>query len=331
MSGHGLGPHQHLGVAADPAREAATSAADLISQVGTRDPQLLAKERMDVAEAVGPIGHSRYLVRRSRPSKPLERRGAGGYIRAMLNVIQHGSPTDRPALLIAHGLFGSARNWGVIARRLSDTREVLAVDMRNHGESFHDPVHDYPAMAADLAQVIERHGGPVDVAGHSMGGKAAMVLALTQPELVRKLVVLDIAPVGYGHTQMPSIEAMRRVDLATVATRGDAEAQMQADPSLAPFLLQSLDLKERRWKLNLDALSANMGVTVGFPEVQGRFDGPTLFLSGEESTYVLPEHRARIKALFPSARFARVKGAGHWLHADRPRETEAAVQAFLDA
>jgi esterase len=249
----------------------------------------------------------------------------------MLHVIRHGDPTDRPALLIAHGLFGSARNWGVIARRLADSREVLAVDMRNHGESFHDPVHDYPAMAADLAGVIEDHGGPVDVLGHSMGGKAAMVLALTRPELVRKLVVLDIAPVGYGHTQMPSIEAMRRVDLATVTSRTEAEAQMRADPDLAPFLLQSLDLKARRWKLNLDALEAGMAAAVGFPEVQGRFDGPVLFLSGEDSAYVLPEHRPLIKALFPAARFARVKGAGHWVHADRPRETEAAVQAFLDA
>jgi pimeloyl-ACP methyl ester carboxylesterase len=249
----------------------------------------------------------------------------------MLHVIRHGQPTERPALLIAHGLFGSARNWGVIARRLADSREVLAVDMRNHGESFHDPVHDYPAMAADLAEVVEDHGGPVDVLGHSMGGKAAMVLALTRPDLVRKLVVLDIAPVGYGHTQMPSIEAMRRVDLATVASRAEAEAQMQAEPELAPFLLQSLDLKARRWKLNLDALEAGMADAVGFPEVSGRFDGPVLFLSGEESTYVLPEHRPRIKALFPAARFARVKGAGHWVHADRPRETEAAVRAFLDA
>ncbi|WP_210527153.1 alpha/beta fold hydrolase [Rubellimicrobium arenae] len=249
----------------------------------------------------------------------------------MLNVIRHGAPTDRPALLIAHGLFGSARNWGVIARRLSDTREVLAVDMRNHGQSFHDPVHDYPAMARDLAGAIEDHGSPVDVLGHSMGGKAAMVLALLRPGLVRRLVVLDIAPVAYGHTQMPSIEAMRRVDLATVGSRAEAEAQMQADPALAPFLLQSLDLANRRWRLNLDALEANMATAVGFPEVVGRFDGPTLFLSGELSTYVLPEHRPRIKALFPNARFVRVKGAGHWVHADRPRETEAAVRAFLDA
>ncbi len=249
----------------------------------------------------------------------------------MLNVIRHGAPTDRPALLIAHGLFGSARNWGVIARRLSDGREVLAVDMRNHGQSLHHPVHDYPAMAGDLAQVIEAEGRPMDVIGHSMGGKAAMVLALSRPELVRKLVVLDIAPVEYGHTQQPQIDAMRRVDLAGVGSRGEAEAQMQADPAIAPFLLQSLDLSERRWRLNLDALEAAMETVIGFPEVEGRFDGPVLFLSGEESTYVLPEHRARIKALFPAARFARVKGAGHWVHADRPREVEAAVRVFLDA
>lgn len=249
----------------------------------------------------------------------------------MLHVVRHGQPTDRPALLIAHGLFGSARNWGAIARRLADSREVLAVDMRNHGESFHDPVHDYPAMAGDLAEVIAHHGGPVDVLGHSMGGKAAMVLALSRPDLVRKLVVLDIAPVAYGHTQRPSIEAMRRVDLATVESRAEAEAQMQAEPGLAPFLLQSLDLKARRWRLNLDALEAQMAQAVGWPEVTGRFDGPVLFLSGEQSSYVLPEHRPRIKALFPQARFARVKGAGHWVHADRPRETEAAVRAFLDA
>jgi pimeloyl-ACP methyl ester carboxylesterase len=171
----------------------------------------------------------------------------------------------------------------------------------------------------------------MDVMGHSMGGKAAMVLALTRPELVRKLVVLDIAPVAYGHSQSAPIEAMRRVDPTAVASRAEAEARMQADPSLAPFLLQSLDLPAGRWRLNLDALAAEMDRIVGFPEVAGQFEGPALFLSGELSAYVLPEHRGRIKELFPSARFAKVKGAGHWLHADRPRETEAAVRAFLDA
>ena len=98
----------------------------------------------------------------------------------MLNIIRHGQPTDRPALLIAHGLFGSARNWGVIARRLSDDREVLAVDMRNHGHSPRAHRQGYDDMAADLTEVIAAQGGPLHVLGHSMGGKAAMVLALTR-------------------------------------------------------------------------------------------------------------------------------------------------------
>lgn len=249
----------------------------------------------------------------------------------MLNLVRHGQPTDRPALLIAHGLFGSARNWGAVARRLSVDREVVAVDMRNHGDSFHDPAHTYEDMAADLARVIEFLGAPMNVMGHSMGGKAAMVLALSRPDLLRRLLVLDIAPVRYGHSQMRQIEAMRRVELGSVASRGEAEAQMGAETGIAPFLLQSLDLQGRRWKLNLDALEAHMDGIIGFPAIEGRFEGPALFLSGALSDYVLPGHRERIKQLFPEARFAEVEGAGHWLQADRPREVEAAVRDFLDA
>lgn len=90
----------------------------------------------------------------------------------MLNTVIHGAPTDRPPLVIAHGLYGSARNWGVIAKRLSDERQVIAVDMRNHGASpWHDS-HSYPELAADLAEVIADLGSAADVVGHSMGGKA---------------------------------------------------------------------------------------------------------------------------------------------------------------
>lgn len=252
----------------------------------------------------------------------------------MLNVIEHGSGTDRPPLVIAHGLYGSGRNWGVIARRLADRGRVVAVDMRNHGESPWFKTHSYPDLAADLAGVIDHLGGPADVLGHSMGGKAAMVLALTRPELVRRLIVADIAPVAYGHTQMPYIDAMRAVDLSGVTRRSDARALLAAhvdDPELVSFFLQSLDVRNRRWRLNLDTLAAEMDPIIGFPETGGRFDGEVLFLTGANSDYVRAEHRPRIKALFPRARFAKIPGAGHWLHAEKPREFEAAVRAFLDA
>lgn len=253
----------------------------------------------------------------------------------MLNVLKFGDHAGVPVLIV-HGLFGSGRNWGVIARRLAQTRPVIAVDMRNHGDSPRFATQSYADMAADLAQVIAAHGGQADVLGHSMGGKASMVLALTHPERVRRLIVADIAPVAYGHSQSHHIAAMRALDLTGLAARSQADQRLSAlidDAGLRAFFLQSLDLKAAppRWKLNLDVLEAEMPKIVGWPDPEGAFEGPVLFLSGALSDYVRPEARDTIQRLFPRARMARIPGAGHWLHADKPREFEAAVQTWLDA
>ncbi len=252
----------------------------------------------------------------------------------MLNTILHGEPTDLPPLLIAHGLYGSARNWGVIAKRLSDERQVIAVDMRNHGSSPRAASHTYADMAGDLADVIAAHGGQMDVLGHSMGGKASMMLALNHAEALRKLVVADIAPVAYGHSQIQFIEAMRKVDLNSISRRSEAQEQLAGagvDPALQSFFTQSLDLPGKRWLLNLDALADQMPNIMSFPQTDAAWHGSALFLSGAASDYVLPEHRPLVKARFPNARFAKIPGAGHWLHAEKPREFEAAVRAFLNA
>ncbi|WP_417728951.1 alpha/beta fold hydrolase [Roseovarius sp.] len=250
----------------------------------------------------------------------------------MLNLIEHGTPTERPGLVIVHGLYGSARNWGVIAKRLSDTRHVVAVDMRNHGASPWFETHSYENMADDLAEVIEGLEGPYDVLGHSMGGKASMVLALTQPTLVNRLIVADIAPVAYQHNQMLYIKAMKSVDLSVIERRSDAGEQLLAmvdNPALVPFFLQALDVKEKRWLLNLDTLEREMPKILSFPDISGSYEGKVMFLTGAESYYVGREHRDRIKALFPAAQFAKIPGAGHWLHAEKPREFEAAVRTWL--
>ena len=244
--------------------------------------------------------------------------------------------SSAPPLIIAHGLYGSARNWGVIARRLADRRDVVAMDMRNHGDSPHLPTQSYPDMAADLAEVIESIGTPVDLLGHSMGGKAAMQLALTRPHLIRRLIVADIAPVAYTHDQTRHVQAMSGLDLARITTRAEADAALAErvdDPALRAFFLQSLDLRHKppRWKLNLPVLAAEMPGIVGWPGTEGRFDAPALFLTGADSTYVLPQHREDIRRLFPKARFARIPGAGHWLHAEKPREFEETVRVFLEA
>ena len=252
----------------------------------------------------------------------------------MLSFTEFGDTAATPPLVIAHGLYGSGRNWGVIAKRLSDTRRVITPDMRNHGHSPFQPTQSYEDMADDLAELINHIGGPVDLCGHSMGGKAAMVMALRHPELLRRLIVADIAPVPYTHSQSHHIAAMRAVDLENLTRRSEAAEQLGAqgvEPALQSFFTQSLDVAGKRWRLNLDVLEAEMDKIIGFPDVSGQFAGPTLFLTGADSTYVRREDRDHIKSLFPAARFAKLPGAGHWLHADKPREFEAALRTYLDA
>ncbi|WP_323717632.1 alpha/beta fold hydrolase [Paracoccus aminovorans] len=254
----------------------------------------------------------------------------------MLNMTETGVDSDRPPVLLAHGLFGSGRNLGGLARRLGESRRVISVDMRNHGDSFHDSDHGYPALAADLAEIIAARGGTADVLGHSMGGKAAMVLALTRPETVRRLVVMDIAPFAYDHSQTELIDAMQAVDLSGLHLRSEADARLAeqvADLGVRAFLLQSLDLNAQpaRWKLNLAALRDQMPLITGWPEMpKATFPGPALFLAGADSDYCGTAQVHAIRKYFPEAQIRIVEGAGHWLHADRPAEVAEAVARFLD-
>lgn len=245
--------------------------------------------------------------------------------------------TNGPLLVIAHGLFGSARNWRAISKALGRRARVVVVDMRNHGRSFRTEAMDYPAMAADLSQVIAEHGSKALVLGHSMGGKAAMMLALTAPHAVAGLVIGDIAPVRYGHgAQNEALaDAMLALDLDRVTSRADAEAQLAQSvesPALRQFFLQSLEIEEghARWQLNLPAIRAALPAIHDFPEVQAHYDGPVLALSGQSSDYVTRDGRAALDRLFPRLRHASLKGAGHWLHADQPRAFIATMEAFLD-
>ncbi|WP_417808244.1 alpha/beta fold hydrolase [Thioclava sp.] len=256
----------------------------------------------------------------------------------MLNTLIHGAKTDAPPLIVAPGLFGSARNWTAIAKQLSEKRQVIALDMRNHGDSFWDDDHSYPAMADDIAEVIKAHGGQADVLGHSMGGKAAMMLALNHPDLVRRLIVADMAPKSYKHGDSHGalIEAMQALPLEEIETRSQADRLLSVqiqDPGTRAFLLQSLSLRDGpvHWKFNLQALKDNLDTILDWPDMPlgCSYDGPALFLSGANSHYVEPDDHDLIRALFPQAEFVEIKNAGHWLHAERPREVEAEVERFL--
>lgn len=252
-----------------------------------------------------------------------------------LNRTTFGTDDGIPVLLV-HGLFGQGRNLGAIARRLSARRRVITVDQRNHGDSPHSSQHSYDDMAGDLAEIIAEFGGKVDLVGHSMGGKAAMLLALRSPELLRKLVVMDIAPIAYDHDQNRYIDAMQALDLNELSQRSKADQRLAAaipDAGVRAFLLQSLDLKASppAWRLNLPALREAMPDIVGWPGdlPQGSFAGPALFLAGATSDYVSADGEAAMRASFPQARLVRIKNAGHWLHADAPEATAETLAAFL--
>ena len=249
----------------------------------------------------------------------------------MLNYMTFGDEKS-PPVMIVHGLYGSGRNWGVIAKRLSDQFFVITVDIRNHGDSPWLDTHNYHVMADDLVEVINSLNIKPNIIGHSMGGKAAMVLALKRPNLVRNLIIADIAPVKYEHDQSQFIEAMQKVDLSKVEKRSDATLALSKfveDKSLQNFFTQSLDIKAKRWKLNLKVLRSEMSEILSFPKIESEFSGHSLFLKGEKSDYIKSEHRKLIKSLFTKARFATFKEAGHWLHAEKPREFESAARLFF--
>jgi esterase len=240
-------------------------------------------------------------------------------------------------IVILHGLFGSKRNWISIARQLATTHRVLSVDLRNHGESPWDSRHDYLALADDVRAFVEKQvGGPAAVIGHSMGGKAAMVLALTRPDLVERFVAVDIPPGESIGTQDVFIRAMQAVPLATLARRTEIDALLSetiTDPTIRGFLVTNLRTGPDgfSWSINLDALAGAFPAIRGFPDMSAAqpFAKPALFLLGGRSEYVQLHHHADIRRLFPVARIEVIPEAGHWVHAEAPAAFLAAVQQFL--
>ena len=256
-----------------------------------------------------------------------------------LNAIIHApsGAEEKPPLIVAHGLFGSARNWNSVARSLAQGRRVVAVDMRNHGDSPRSDDHSYDAMAQDLADALAEHGGDeADLLGHSMGGKAAMVCAVgLRPANLRRLIVADVAPVPYRHSHLDYVRAMRAIDLGVLKRRAEVEpllAPAVPDRSLRAFLLHSLASGPDGlyWKLNLKALEEFMSSMVGFPELAQPWDGPCLQLRGGKSDYALDEYMDAMRAILPATEIVTLEGTGHWLHAEKPAEFAEAVAAFLD-
>lgn len=250
----------------------------------------------------------------------------------LLNVIEVG---QGPAVALLHGLFGRAQNLGGVARRLAGSHRVFSLDLRNHGASPHAAGMDYDLLAADVLHTLAaRDALPVSLLGHSMGGKTAMHAALAAPGQVTRLLVGDIAPVPYEHNNSAIAGALLRVRLAAGMTRADAGAQLAdaiPDANIRAFLLQNfLPGASPGWRIGITEIAEAISDIEGFSAPFGAvYGGPSLFVRGEGSDYVLPAHRAAIEALFSDARVVTVRRAGHWLHADQPEIFGDIAVAFM--
>jgi pimeloyl-ACP methyl ester carboxylesterase len=241
-------------------------------------------------------------------------------------------------VLILHGLFGSGTNWSSLAKRLAAGFRVFTLDLRNHGDSPHARSMAYRDLSADVAAFM--HTQSIDAAtiiGHSMGGKAAMMLALLAPQRVERLCIVDIAPVDYAHDYDAILGAMRSIDLDRIERRGQADAALAAsvsDPALRSFLLQNLRQRDGRWhwRIALRHLVDQIDVITGWPSLAPDlvYRGPALFVGGEHSSHLGAEHEATIRARFPMARVTHIRGAGHWVHAESPEEFGKIIDDFLE-
>ena len=242
----------------------------------------------------------------------------------------------RPPLVILHGMLGSSRNWQTAGRDLAEHFHVLALDLRNHGRSPHADVMSYEAMVEDVLRWMdEQRLERATLLGHSMGGKAAMMLACRFPARVTKLVVVDIAPKDYHWVaHRAEFEAMNALDLAHLTSRAEAEMRFETrvdDWAMRKFLGTNLERTSEgrwRWVINLPALTGALPVLEKNPlGAAEHYDGPCLFVTGERSNYVAAGDREGIRRYFPTARFVTIAGAGHNPHME---QREAFVQAVLE-
>jgi len=238
-------------------------------------------------------------------------------------------------LIILHGLFGSLDNWITLARKFAENYRVYIVDQRNHGLSFHDDEFNYERMADDLFNLMKVE--KIDSAhliGHSMGGKTAMTFATNFPEKVDKLIIADIGPKYYPvhHTQI--IKALYAIRLDELNARKDADEKMSElikDVGIRQFLLKNLlrDGNTFRWKMNLDVIAKHIEEVGKGLNQNAHFDKSTLFIRGERSDYIQDGDLNLINSIFPSAKLQTIKGAGHWLHAEKPQDFHDMVIKFL--
>lgn len=240
-------------------------------------------------------------------------------------------------LIITHGVFGSLDNWITLGKKLSEHFEVFLVDARNHGQSAWSDEFTYEAMAKDFYDFIRNQRINESIfMGHSMGGKTAMELALNYPEVISKLIVVDIAPKAYPPHHQDILAGLNALDFNTISSRTEADeilAQYISVPAIRQFLLKNLYWEEKgklALRFNLKVINEQIN-KVGDTIIHGKpFVKPSLFVGGGQSGYITSKDYDQIKALFPLASIAMIPEAGHWIHAEAPEKFLKIILDFLN-
>jgi pimeloyl-ACP methyl ester carboxylesterase len=253
-----------------------------------------------------------------------------------LNYKEYG--TGDKNMIVLHGFLGSLDNWHSLATEWSKHGlHIYTIDQRNHGRSPHTDHHSFPLMVEDLKDFMSQHQiAEAIIMGHSMGGKVAMQFALTYPELCSKLIVVDMSPRAYkpGHDDV--FDAIFQVSLDTIQTRKEAEEAMTpylGDFGTRQFILKSLERTPEghyAWKFNLRTLFQDYTEINKAVNSSRSFEKPTLFIRGGLSLYVKDSDMNDIKTLFPGAAIHKIDDAGHWVHADKPKEFSEAILDFVN-
>lgn len=241
-----------------------------------------------------------------------------------------------PAVLLMHGVFGSGDNLANLGVELAHQYRVWLIDLRNHGRSPWAEGMSLPELAGDALALMQRENiDQAALVGHSLGGKVAMQMALVAPQRVSALVVADIAPVSYPPRHQAVLAGLTAVKPENLQRRSEAEAALAAhieEAGVRQFLLKSLvknDTGGYRWRFNLEELKQSYSQLSAAPE-DGVYPGPTLFIKGENSNYLQPEHETVVRAMFPHFEFRMIAGTGHWLHAEKPALFNRLVKQFLE-
>ena len=254
-----------------------------------------------------------------------------------MNKLYYRTLGEGTPLIILHGLFGSSDNWISLAKFWAENFQVFLIDLRNHGQSFHSSEFNYDVMSQDLLHLMdEEQIESAFIIGHSMGGKVAMKFAIQNPNRVTSLIVIDIGPKFYPVHHEQILKGLTAIPVNILSSRNEAEEILKkyvSETGIRQFLLKNLKRVPDGfdWKINLLSIRENIEKVGEELEATDQFDGPTLFIRGFNSNYIEDADLKLIYMIFPNSKLETIAGAGHWVHAERPKELMNVINGFMQS